>query len=412
MGGSGPGRPGHPVNGSSGDPGGSSGDAADAALRDGEPGGWSDVARLVESGVHARAADGLTVAVVGASGNLGTSVLRALSEDPRIGAVLGLARRPPGWCPTKTTWVRADITREPRLADLFRRVDAVVHLAWLFQPTHRPRLTWENNVLGAIRVFQAAAAASVPALVYSSSVGAYSPASPDDRDRAVDESWPTHGWPEAAYCREKAYLERYLDGFERQYPWIRVVRARPGFLFKREASREQRRLFTGPLLPDRLVRPGRLPVLPELPGLRTQVLHTDDAAEAVRAAVTSGVHGPFNLAAEPAVDTEVLAGMFDARRVRVPVGVVRAGLRAAWRTHLVPASPHLFDAVLRLPLLDCSRAHTDLGWYPRHTAIEAVEEFLRGLREPAAGLDTPPLTDSLPGGGRLREVATRVRERP
>lgn len=398
MGGSGAARPGEPT----------SGPGAHAPRGNGEPGGWTDVAGLVASGGFSRTGDGLTVAVVGASGNLGTSVVRALGEDPRIGTVLGLARRPPAWCPEKTTWVRADITRERGLVDLFRRVDAVVHLAWLFQPTHRPTLTWENNVLGAIRVFQAAAEASVPALVYVSSVGAYSPG---PKDRTVDESWPTHGWPDAAYCREKAYLERYLDGFERQYPWIRVVRARPGFLFKREASSEQRRLFAGPLLPGRLVRPGRLPVLPDLPGLRTQVLHTDDAAEAVRAAVTSGVHGPFNLAAAPVIDPEVLAGMFDARVVRMPAGPVRAALAAAWRTHLVPASPHLFDAVLRLPLLDCSRARDDLGWYPRHTATEAIEEFLHGLRQPT-GLDTPPLTDTLPGGGRMRELATRVRESP
>ena len=56
----------------------------------------------------------------------------------------------------------------------------------------------------------------VGAVVYASSVGAYSPS---PKDRAVDEGWPTDGWPSAAYIREKAYLERVLDGVEER-KWL------------------------------------------------------------------------------------------------------------------------------------------------------------------------------------------------
>ncbi|WP_369028531.1 NAD-dependent epimerase/dehydratase family protein, partial [Nocardia farcinica] len=109
---------------------------------------------------------------------------------------------------------------------LFRGADVVVHLAWLFQPTHRPLDTWRANVGGTARVLEAVAAARVPALVYASSVGAYSPCTDD---RPVSESWPTEGWPGAAYMLEKAYVERLLDTFERQQPDCRVVRMRPAF---------------------------------------------------------------------------------------------------------------------------------------------------------------------------------------
>ncbi len=240
---------------------------------------------------------GLRVVVVGATGNVGTSVVGALSEDPEIASVLGLARRPSRLSVAKTEWACVDVG-DPQ-ADLvrhFERADAVIHLAWLFQPTHAPVTTWRTNVEGSMRVFEAAAAAEVPALVYASSVGAYSPG---PKDRFVDETWPTHGWPEAAYCREKAYLERVLDAFERRHPSVRVVRMRPGFLFKRASASEQRRLFAGPLLPQRLVRPSLIPAVPDLPGLRFQALHTDDAADAYRRAVARPVSGAFNLAADP-----------------------------------------------------------------------------------------------------------------
>ncbi|MFI0266739.1 SDR family oxidoreductase [Streptomyces luteogriseus] len=333
-------------------------------------------------------ATGMRVVVTGATGNVGTSVVRSLSQDPEVAAVLGLARRIPDWSPPKTDWAAVDLASERSdLVERFTDADAVVHLAWAFQPTHDPAATWRTNVLGSMRVFEAVAAAGVPALVHASSVGAYSPG---PKDEAVDESWPTHGWPDAAYCREKAYLERALDTFERDHPGTRVVRMRPAFLFQRESASEQRRIFGGRFLPGPSARPELLPFLPDIPGLRVQALHTDDAANAYRLALRSDVRGAFNLAADPPVDARLLGEMFDARPVRLPRGAARAAVAAARGLHLLPASPHLFDAVLRLPLMDCTRARTELGWGPEHTAPEVLEEFLLGLRE-GAGARTEPM---------------------
>ncbi len=284
----------------------------------------------------------------------------------------------------------------------------MVHLAWLIQPTHDPHLTWRVNVLGSIRVLRAVAEARVPALVYASSVGAYSPG---PKDRPVDESWPTHGQPTAAYTREKAYLERLLDTFEREHPDRRVVRLRPGFIFKREAGSQQRRLGIGPLLPHRLVRPDLIPVLPDLPGLRFQALHSLDVGEAYRLAAIRPVRGAFNLAAEPVLDMSRLARLLDARTIRVPTRGVRAALAAAWHLHLVPASPQLLDAVLQLPIMDIGRARDELGWVPRHSSLDAIAEFLDGLRE-GAGMDTPPLSPRTAGPLRIGEFRTGVGQRP
>ncbi|MGW3098375.1 SDR family oxidoreductase [Streptomyces sp. NPDC001102] len=331
---------------------------------------------------------GSRIVVTGATGNVGTSVVRALSEDSDVGSVLGLARRIPDWSPPRTDWSAVDLSSEQAdLAAEFADADAVIHLAWAFQPTHDPATTWRTNVLGSIRVFEAVAAAGVPTLVHASSVGAYSPG---PKDRAVDESWPTHGWPDAAYCREKAYLERALDAFEHEHPEVRVVRMRPAFLFKRESASEQRRIFGGRFLPGPLARPELLPFLPDVPGLRVQALHTDDAAAAYVAALGTETRGAFNLAAEPWVDAELLAEMLDTRPVRLPRAAARSAIAAAWNLHLLPASPHLFDAVLRLPLMDCTRARVELGWAPRHSATEVVREFLHGLQQ-GEGAPTEPM---------------------
>ena len=348
----------------------------------------------------------MRVVVVGATGNVGTSVVQALADEPEVSSVLGLARRRPDWSPAKTEWAAADI-RTADLAALFRGADAVVQLAWIFQPTHDPVTTWQTNVEGTIRAFQAVLDAGVPVLVYASSVGAYSPG---PKDRPVDESWPTNGWPTAGYTREKAYLERVLDVLERDHPELRMVRLRPGFIFKRESAAQQRRLFAGPLLPGRLVRPGLVPAVPDLPGLRFQAMHTVDAAQAYRLAVLRDVRGPFNVAAEPVVEAATLAELLRARTVRPPVRAVRSAMAAAWHLHLVPASPHLFDAVLRLPVMDVTRARTELGWSARHSSVDALAEFLDGLRQ-AAGMSTPPLR-SRAGRGRSAELGSGVGQRP
>ena len=328
------------------------------------------------------------IVVTGATGNVGTSVVRLLSADPEVGSVLGLARRIPDWSPPKTEWAAVDLASEQaHLVNHLAGATAVVHLAWAFQPTHDPAVTWRTNVLGSMQVFEAVAAARVPTLVHASSVGAYSPG---PKDHAVDESWPTHGWPDAAYCREKAYLERALDTFDRAHPRVRVVRMRPAFLFKRESASEQRRIFGGRFLPGPLARPELLPFLPDIPGLRIQALHTDDAAQAYVLAVNSDVRGAFNLAADPPVDAALLGEMFGVRPVQLPRTAARSAIAAAWGLHLLPASPHLFDAVLRLPLMDCTRARTELGWRPGRTAPEVLEEFLQGLQR-GGGAPTRPL---------------------
>jgi nucleoside-diphosphate-sugar epimerase len=331
---------------------------------------------------------GSRIVVTGATGNVGTSVVRQLAENSQVGSVLGLARRIPDWSPARTEWSPVDIASERSdLADTFADADAVIHLAWAFQPTHDPATTWRTNVLGSIRVFDAVAAARVPTLVHASSVGAYSPG---PKNRTVNESWPTHGWPDAAYTREKAYLERVLDLFEREHPEVRVVRMRPAFLFKRQSASEQRRIFGGRFLPGPLARPELLPFLPDIPGLRVQALHTDDAARAYLLALEAEVRGAFNLAAEPPVDAELLGEMLGTRPVRLPRAAARSAIAAAWGLHLLPASPHLFDAVLRLPLMDCTRARVELGWRPERTANEVLEEFLQGLQQ-GEGANTVPM---------------------
>jgi nucleoside-diphosphate-sugar epimerase len=279
-----------------------------------------------------------------------------------------------------------------------------VHLAWLIQPSRHESVTYAVNVEGSRRVFEAAARAGVAAIVYASSVGAYSPG---PKDRAVDESWPTDGIPTSFYSRHKAATERILDGFEEHHPEVRVVRMRPGLVFKREAATEIRRLFIGPLVPTSLVRPSLIPVVPDMPRLRFQCVHTEDAAAAYHRAVVDDVRGAFNIAADPVLDPDRLADALHARKVAVHPGLARVLATLTWRLHLQPTEPGWLDMGLGVPIMDTTRARTELGWHPERTSVDALLDLLEGIRE-QAGIETPPLAPETSGPVRVREFLTGV----
>jgi nucleoside-diphosphate-sugar epimerase len=328
----------------------------------------------------------MKVVVVGATGNVGTSLLDALGADDAVESIVGLARRMPSEPPPpKVEWRGADIVHDD-LAAHFRGADCVVHLAWLIQPSRDRNQTWLVNVHGSGRVFEAVADASVPALVYASSVGAYSPGPKE----LVDESWPTGGVRTSFYARDKSEVERRLDRFEQRHPGVRVVRLRPSLLFKRAMGTEVKRLFTGRWIPHPIVSRRTIPFVPDTPRLRFQATHTDDVAQAYRLAVVGDARGAFNVAADPILDPDELSRLLGKRKVRLSERAVRGLVAATWRAHIQPTPEGWVDMALETPLLDSTRARTELGWSPKHSSGEALLELLDGFHE-GAGAPTPPL---------------------
>ena len=328
----------------------------------------------------------MRVVITGATGNAGTSLLGALAHEDRVDSIVGIARRLPEITLPKTEWVSADVARDD-LVPLFRGADAVVHLAWLIQPSHDLDTLRATNVEGSRRVFTAVARAEVRSLIYASSIGAYSPGPKNNR---VSESWPTEGIATSFYSRHKAEAERMLDSFEDEVPQVRVVRLRPGLIFKRESASEQRRLFAGPLLPNVLLRRHLIPIVPDTRRLVFQCVHSYDIGEAYRLALTSDVHGAFNVAADPIIDGAHLARLLRARRMPLSEGLIRAAAAASWRIRMQPTPEGWVDLAFESPIMDTTRAKDELGWIPQRTSIEALSDLFDGMAT-GAGFPTPPL---------------------
>ncbi|WP_258933078.1 NAD-dependent epimerase/dehydratase family protein [Nesterenkonia pannonica] len=182
----------------------------------------------------------MRIAVVGASGNLGTAVLNELMERGEADSMRAIARRRPNTDVDpyrQADWLSIDVQWEEsvdELTEAFDGADAVIHLAWLIQPNHDRELLRRVNVDGTAHVLEAAARAGVKHVALASSVGAYSPV--EDHELR-DETWRTDGIQTAHYSVDKAAQERAVDAFEAEHPDVAVARIRPALIFQEQRLR-------------------------------------------------------------------------------------------------------------------------------------------------------------------------------
>jgi nucleoside-diphosphate-sugar epimerase len=352
---------------------------------------------------------GLTVAVTGATGNVGTALLRRLTDPTTaVAEVRGLARRrPPDTAPyDRVRWHLADLgepASEAGLGAFLEGADAVVHLGWALQPGRRPELLREVNVEGTRRVVTAAAAAGVRHVVHMSSLGAYAPAEVGQR---VTEDWPVTGIPTSQYSRDKSTAERVVREVlgRRRDTTLTVVR--PTLILQPEAASEMGRYFLGPLLfgaaralPGAVARRLPLPV----PDLSVGFVHADDVADALARMLDRRASGAFNLTAEPLLGAGDLARALGTVRVPVPAAVLRSAMSAAFRARVIPTEPGWLDIALRAPALDATRARDRLDWEPRYRGDDLLRQFVAALGRGEGTAAGHPLLH--PEGGPARDPA-------
>jgi nucleoside-diphosphate-sugar epimerase len=330
----------------------------------------------------------MRIVITGASGNVGTALLRRLAGGGHD--LVGVCRRPPGPVAPydAATWHPLDLAvdgAEHELTDVFRGADAVVHLAWGFQPSHDVRYLERVDVHGTRAVVGAAQRAGIAHLVHMSSLGAYSPG-PDARgadQSRVSETWPTGGVSTLAYSRHKVAAERILDAFERAHPdGPAVARMRPGLIVQRDSGSALLRYGLPAYLPSALLR--HLPLLPLDRDLVVPVVHTDDVADAIARVLERRATGPFNLAAEPPVTREVIARVLHARPVNLPRPILRTAAAVTWYARLQPLDPGWIDLPYATPLLHTTRARRELDWVPAVSADDALAQVVGGMADAAA----------------------------
>lgn len=333
-------------------------------------------------------ASGLQVAVTGPTGTFGFGLMPLLQADERVGAVVGIARRPfdpaaQGW--TKMTYRRGDVRDQSTLEAAFAGADVVVHLAFRISGKGRADDVRAVNVGGTLNALRAAAAVGAQRFVYASSVAAYG----FHRDNPVGmaEDWPTRPADHLFYAREKAELERLLDDEAARHPGLDVYRLRPPIVVGPHTF-GAKDLVPGPLAPvahrmgrlaDRFGRRSPVPLPAPVPRLPLQLVHEDDVGRALLLCIVgAGPPGAYNIAGDGVLTADQVAREVGLVPVPVPRGLVRPLARGVAALPRLPFLPSLsWVEVLAQPaIMDTTKAHRLLGWQPRYTALAALRAAL------------------------------------
>jgi UDP-glucose 4-epimerase len=324
--------------------------------------------------------------VTGPTGDIGRSLLRALERSPEIGSIVAMARKP--FDPAsaglrKTTYRQGDVLDRPAVDELVAVADVVVHLAFLIVGSLDQ--TELVNFKGSRNVFEATRAAECRRLVYASSVAAYG--FHVDNPPLLTEDIHPRGTERHYYSAQKAELELTLEqtlaGSDTEaYVFRPCIVAGPDALALVENIPY---IQLSERMPAAVLRalelmPVLKPVLPDS-GITFQLVHHDDVATALRAAVLGrGTPGIYNLAGKGELTMSDLADALGYYSVPIPDVAVDAAAELVARLPFVPAEAQWIETFRTPVLMDTSKARRELRWRPRHDARDTLQGMVDAAR--------------------------------
>jgi UDP-glucose 4-epimerase len=311
------------------------------------------------------------VAVVGAFGVLGRRLLGRLESDPAVDKIVAvdvrsgvslfdesvadhaelLLRHP------KVTAHILDLTTpgaDRELAELLRAEDAgsLFQLAMLSTPTHHTEMAHELETVGTHYVLNAVAGSGIMRLMCLSSAMIYG-ARPDN-PAFLDEDAPLRPPPSRA-LKDKAEADADARRFASEHPEIAVCVARLGAMVPTAKDHFWTRILSRRLVPAVL---GYDPLL--------QLLHPDDAVDAMVALWRVAARGPVNVVGRGYLPLSHIITRLGRVPLSLTAGVGQSLIGALWQAQLIEMPAH-FLGFLRWPwLCDDHRLRSLTGFVPRH----------------------------------------------
>jgi UDP-glucose 4-epimerase len=276
-------------------------------------------------------------------------------------------------------FVHAD-TRHVAIGKMIRQlnVDTVVHLAVLVDSPHDERSIHETDVIGTMNVLAGCSAPSgrVRRLIVKSSQAIYG-AGPSDPSFFSEEMTNLER-PVSSVTRDLLDMEQLVSEFALRNESCQVTVLRLGFRVSEDTT---------------LARYLSLPLVPVFAGFdpRLQLLHEDDAVEAIVRAVLGQQAGVFNVAAEGVVLLSQAIAIMGGTPAPIlpPYGhwIGRLAVRAL--TH-VQLQAHLADVIAFGSVMDWAKLEVEFGWKPSYTSRAVMDALARGKTLEVIEAPSPP----------------------
>ena len=310
---------------------------------------------------------GRRVLITGVGSYLGTLLAARLEREPGFDAVFGLDTRRPRRKLERTEVIQADI-RDPGIAPLIARaeVDTVVHNSIVRQPgpAMSARAMHDINVIGSLQLLSACGQSpTIRSIVIRGSAGIYGaePHAPQFFGEEMTRMFPLR----SRFQRDVAEIENYFQTYSRRHPDVTctMLRYQPAI---------------GPSLATQVTRYLSQPACPTYLGFdpRIQLVHEDDALDALIAAIRRPVRGAVNVAASGTIGLARMIRM--AGRPLLPLaGPLFGPITGVGRRLGFDSYSDDFRRLLRYGRgVDIDRLEREVGHRPRYSTLEAVEDWV------------------------------------
>jgi UDP-glucose 4-epimerase len=307
------------------------------------------------------------VLITGVGSYLGTLLAARLEREPGVEAVIGIDTRPPKTDLARTELHDADI-RDPEIAGLIEAAapEVVVHNKIVRQPgpAMSSRAMHDINVIGSLQLLAACERVpSIRSIVIRGSAGIYGaePHAPQFLTEEMTRLFPLR----TRFQRDVAEIENYFETFSRRRPQVTctMLRYQPAI---------------GPLLDTQITRYLSQAACPTFLGFdpRIQLVHEDDALDALLAAIRKPVRGAVNVAGSGTIGLGRMIRM--AGRPPLPLaGPLFGPVTEAARRLGLGAYSEDFRRLLRYGrAVDIRRLEEEVGHRPRYSTVEAVRDWL------------------------------------
>jgi UDP-glucose 4-epimerase len=304
------------------------------------------------------------VLITGVSNPLGAEVARRLAGQ--VPSLFGCDIADPVSAIEEMDFVHAD-TRQSVIGKLVRqlRIDTVVHMAVRIDSASEDRAAHETNVIGTMNVLTGCASPSSPVrrLVVKSSQAVYG-AAPGEPSFVTEESIRADR-PAYGLKRDLLEMEQLVQEFSLRSAGCRVSLLRMGFRVSEGTS---------------LGRYLSLPIVPTFAGFdpRLQLLHEDDAAEAIVRAAINGHEGVFNVAADGIVLLSQAIGIMGGTPLPMLPPYGRWLGRMALRATGIDLPAHLGDVLAYGSVADCTRLAETFAWKPAYNTRAVMDSLAMG----------------------------------
>ena len=322
--------------------------------------------------------------ITGGSGYIGSRLVQHLARREDTEAIVIADVRPPsGGFRPKTEYERLDVRDAAACRALVERVrpDALVHLAFILNPSHDEYFMYEVDVNGTHNVLDAAARSDVQQVLVATSAVAYG-AFPDN-PVPISEDHPVRGVADFSYARDKTESDRLCQLWGLAHPDRTMTIVRPCIVF-------------GPNVDNYLVRIwSKQPFQADVGQLDTKIqfAHEDDVVDGIIRLLEGRHAGAYNVAGDGEMTLRECAELIELPIRRMPMWLYRGLARVMWRLRASEIPPGQIAFAVHPWVVSNQKLKDTTGWQPRYTSREAFEITMRAQDKlPPAG--PPPITEA------------------